>query len=58
MFRKRRIEKKLDVLLHRQNMMMKIILCTHLDYKQAKKVEKEWNNFWNKIMEGKDGKRS
>lgn len=54
MFRKRRIEKKLDLLLHRQTMMMSIILSTHLTYEGAKKVEKKWNKLWYKIMEGKE----
>lgn len=58
MFRKRRIEKKLDLLLHRQCMMMSIILSTHLTYEGTKKVEKKWNELWYKIMEGKDGERS
>lgn len=51
MFRKRRIEKKLDLLLHRQTMMMKIILQTHLSYEGCKKIEKKWNELWYKIME-------
>lgn len=55
MFRKRRIEKKIDLLLQRQNMMMKIILCTQLEYDEAKKLEEEWNELWYKIMEAKNG---
>ena len=51
MFRKRRIEKKIDLLLQRQSMMMKIILCTQLEYDEVKKLEKEWNELWHKIME-------
>ena len=58
MFRKRRIEKKIDLLLQRQSMMMEILLSTHLTYEGVKKVEKKWNNLWYKIMEGKDGERS
>lgn len=54
MFRKRRIEKKLDLLLQRQSMMMSIILSTHLTYDGAKKVEKKWNKLWHKIMEGEE----
>lgn len=54
MFRKRRIEKKIDLLLQRQTMMMEILLSTHLTYEGVKKVEKKWNNLWYKIMEGKD----
>lgn len=58
MFRKRRIEKKIDLLLQRQTMMMGIILETHLSYEGCKKIEKKWNKLWNEIMEGKNGKRS
>lgn len=58
MFRKRRIEKKIDLLLQRQTMMMEILLSTHLTYDGVKKVEKKWNKLWYKIMEGKDGERS
>lgn len=53
MFRKRRIEKKINLLLHRQNMMMEIILQTHLSYEGCKKIEKKWNELWHKIMEEK-----
>ena len=58
MFRMRRMEKKLDLLLQRQSMMMEILLSTHLTYEGVKKVEKKWNKLWYKIMEGKDGERS
>lgn len=57
MFRMRRMEKKLDLLLQRQSMMMEILLSTHLTYDGVKKVEKKWNKLWYKIMEGKDGER-
>lgn len=53
MFRKRRIEKKLDLLLQRQSMMMEILLSTHLTYDRVKKVEKKWNKLGYEIMEGK-----
>ena len=57
MFRKRRIEKKIDLLLQRQSMMMEILLSTHLTYDGVKKVEKKWNKLWYKIMEEKNGER-
>lgn len=57
MFRKRRIEKKIDLLLQRQSMMMEILLSTHLTYDGVKKIEKKWNKLWYKIMEGKDDER-
>lgn len=53
MFRKRRIEKKIDLLLQRQTMMMEIILQTHLSYEGCKKIEKKWNGLWYDIMDGK-----
>ena len=57
MFRMRRMEKKLDLLLQRQSMMMEILLSTHLAYEGVKKIEKKWNKLWYKIMEGKDDER-
>lgn len=50
---KRKLNKKLDLLLQRQTMMMEILLSTHLTYEGVKKVEKKWNKLWYKIMEGK-----
>lgn len=57
MFRKRRIEKKINLLLQRQTMMMEIILQTNLSYEGCKKIEKKWNKLWYEIMGGEDGKR-
>lgn len=54
MFRKRRIENKINLLLQRQTMMMEIILQTHLSYEGCKKIEKKWNKLWYEIMEGKE----
>ena len=53
MFRRRRMEKKIDLLLQRQTFMMEIILQTHLSYEGCKKIEKKWNKLWYDIMEGK-----
>ena len=53
MFRKRRIEKKLDLLLQRQTMMMELFTSVYCDYRQKKKITRIWNNLWYKIMEGK-----
>ena len=50
MFRVRRVEKKIDLLLQRQTMMMEIILQTHLSYEGCKKIEKKWNKLWYEIM--------
>lgn len=59
MITKRKLNKKLDLLLQRQCMMMEIISQTHLSYEGCKKIEKKWNKLWYKIMEKKkDGERS
>lgn len=50
----RKLNKKLDLLLQRQSMMMEIILQTNLSYEGCKKIEKKWNELWYKIMEGKE----
>lgn len=57
MITKRKLNKKLNLLLQRQSLMMRIILQTHLSYDSCKKLEKEWNALWRKIMEEEDGKR-
>lgn len=55
MITKRKLNKKLDLLLKRQTMMMSIMLQTHLTYEGCKKIEKQWNKLWDEIMEGKNG---
>lgn len=55
---KRKLDKKLDLLLQRQSLMMEIILETHLSYEGCKKIEKKWNELWYEVMGGKNGKRS
>ena len=57
MVTKRKLDKKLNLLLERQTMMMEIILETHLSYKGCKKIEKQWNELWYKIMEDENGER-
>lgn len=57
MITKRKLNKKLDLLLQRQTMMMEIILSTHLSYEGCKKIEKKWNKLWHEIMEDKNGER-
>lgn len=51
---KRKLNKKVNLLLERQTMMMELILQTHLSYEGCKKIEKKWNELWYKIMEGKN----
>lgn len=53
MITRRKLNKKLDLLLKRQTMMMGVILQTHLSYEGCKKIEKKWNKLWYEIMEEK-----
>lgn len=53
MITKRKLNKKLDVLLARQNLLAKYVFCQFYTYDGAKKMEKEWNKIWHDIMEGK-----
>lgn len=55
MITKRKLNKKLDLLLQRQTLMMAIILQVHLSYDGCKEVEKKWNKLWYEVMEAKDG---
>lgn len=55
MISKRKLNRKLDLLLQRQTLMMSIILQVHLSYDGCKEVEKKWNKLWYEIMEAKDG---
>lgn len=57
MITKRKLNKKLELLIHRQNFLASVIFATNCDYDQRKKLEKKWNKLWFKIMEDKDGKR-
>lgn len=53
MITRRKLNKKLDLLLQRQNFMMEIILQAHFSYDGCKKLKKKWNNLWKEIMEDK-----
>lgn len=57
MISKRKLNRKLDLLLQRQTLMMSIILQVHLSYEGRKKVEKKWNKLWYEIMEEENGQR-
>lgn len=54
---KRKLNKKIDLLLYRQTLMMSIILQVHLSYEGCKEVEKKWNKLWYEIMEEENGQR-
>lgn len=54
---KRKLNKKLDVLLSRQNFLAECIFCQFYTYDGAKKMEKKWNKIWHQIMEDDDDER-
>lgn len=53
MITKRKLNKKLDLLIHRQNLLATIIVKTQLNYESQQKIDKKWNKLWYEIMEGK-----
>lgn len=55
---KRKLNKKLDLLIQRQNMLATVAFKAQLSMEGQKKMEKKWNDIWYKIMEDKDGERS
>lgn len=50
---KRKLNKKLDLIMVRQNFLAECIFCQFYTYDGAKKMEKKWNKIWHDIMEGK-----
>ena len=57
MFGRRKLNKKLDLLLHRQTLMAEVLFAVGLKPKQVAKYADRFNNLWYEIMEGKkDGK--
>ena len=57
MITKRKLNKKLELLIHRQNFLAAVIFATQVDSDKRKKLQEKWNKLWYKIMEGKDGER-
>lgn len=64
MITKRKLNKKLDLLLQRQTIMMDVLAATELSDSGRKRLVKKWNKLWDDIMEGrykiveaKNGKR-
>ena len=45
------LNKKIDLLIVRQNFLAKTIFCTSLSFERAKKMEEKWNKLWKEIME-------
>lgn len=54
---KRKLNKKLDLLLQRQTMMMEVLSAAELNHSGRKKLAKRWNELWYEIMEGNNGER-
>lgn len=53
---KRKLNKKLDLLLARQNFMFELYMTAgDYDGENIQKAAKKWNNFWYKFMEDKNG---
>lgn len=53
MITKRKLDKKLNLLIQRQNMLAVVVFKTQLTREGQKKMEKKWNDLWYKIMEEK-----
>lgn len=50
---KRKLNKKLDLLLKRQSVMMEILAAAELNDYGRKRLTKRWNDLWYDIMEGR-----
>lgn len=55
---KRKLNRKLDLLIQRQNMLATVVFKAQLSMEGQKKMEKKWNDILYKIMEEDDGERS
>ena len=55
---KRKLNKKLDLIMFRQNFLASVIFAANFDYDQRKKLEKKWNKIWYDVMERDNGERS
>lgn len=54
MITKRKLNKKLDLLLHRQNMLAEVVFKTQLTRESQKKMGKAWADIYCKIMGDKE----
>ena len=54
MITKRKLNKKLDLLIQRQNMLATVAFKAQLTMEGQKKMEKRWNDLWYEIMGDKD----
>lgn len=55
MITKRKLNKKLELLIHRQNFLAAVIFATQVDNDKREKLQEKWNKIWYKIMEGNNG---
>lgn len=53
MITKRKLNRKLELLIHRQNMLAAVVFKTQLTMEAQKKMAKKWNDLWKEIMEEK-----
>lgn len=49
---KRKLNKKLDLIMVRQNFLAECIFCQFYTFEGAKNMKKKWNKIWYDIMEG------
>ena len=54
MITKRKLNKKLDLLIYRQNMLAAVVFKTQLTRESQKKMEKAWVDIYRKVMGDKD----
>lgn len=50
---KRKLNKKLDLLLKRQCIMMEVLAAAELNGPGRKRLTKRWNDLWDDIMKGR-----
>lgn len=51
MITKRKLYKKLELLIYRQNLLATVVFKTSLNRDSQEKLEKQWNDLYTKIME-------
>lgn len=50
MITKRKLDKKLNLIIHKQNLLAAVMFKTHLDREWQKEMEKKWNDLYFDIM--------
>ena len=54
---KRKLNRKLDLLLQRQTIMMEVLAKVELSDAGCRRLADRWNDLWYKIVEDKNGER-